>query len=202
MIGAIFQGISLGLLLAISVGPIVFTVIKQSISNGRQGGLLFIAGIALSDIMLVAICNLFTRLFDTLNAHKEIMSIVASVFLIILGIYFVFFKKPALRDRLRVERLGKRASLRLLIAGFIMNIFNPGIIIFWLTTATTFADRPVNHRITIFTTALLIAIGADIAKVFLADQIGRKLTPENIHKVDQVNGGLLVIFGIAIILFQ
>src|SRR5438067_7386075 len=95
---AIIKGITLGLLLAISVGPIVFTVIKQSISHGRLGGLAFIAGISLSDIFLVVLSNLFTGLFDIISAHKKSLAVIASIFLMIIGIYFLFFKKPKIGD--------------------------------------------------------------------------------------------------------
>src|SRR3954464_8284227 len=93
MTDAIIKGFTLGLLLAISVGPIVFTVIKQSLNNGKAGGLAFIAGISCSDILLVFLANLFTNLFDVLNAHKKMLSVIASIFLIIIGVYFLFFKK-------------------------------------------------------------------------------------------------------------
>lgn len=202
MINAIVKGITLGLLLAISVGPIVFTVIKQSISNGRKGGLAFIAGIALSDILLVVLSNLFTNLFDELNAHKKLLAVIASSFLILVGVYFVFFKKPAIRDADNAITVGKGDYLKLVIGGFVMNIFNPGIIIFWLTTATTFSDDTLEHRFIIFATALLLAISADITKVVLADKIRKRLTAKNIHLIDQINGGILIAFGVVIIFFR
>ena len=93
MTEALLKGTTLGLLLAISIGPIVFTVIKQSLVNGHKGGLFFIAGISLSDILLVVCSNLFTGLFDLLNAHKRVLSVVASIFLILAGIFYIFFKK-------------------------------------------------------------------------------------------------------------
>ena len=37
IIEAILKGLAMGLLLVISVGPVIFTVIKQSINNGRPG---------------------------------------------------------------------------------------------------------------------------------------------------------------------
>lgn len=202
MITALIKGVTLGLLLAISVGPIVFTVIKQSISNGKKGGLAFIAGICSSDILLVLMANLFTNLFDEINAHKKQLALIASCFLIVVGLYYVFFKKPSLKEAGEVITMRKRDGLRLFLSGFIMNIFNPGIIIFWLTTATTFSDHSVNQRIVIFSTALLLALAADIAKVLLANKIRQRLTPKNIHLVDQINGGVLVAFGIGIILLQ
>ena len=94
MLDAIIKGVTLGLLLAISVGPIVFTVIKQSLNNGIPGGFAFIAGISVSDIMLVVLSNFFTNLFDVLKTHKAVLAIVASGLLILIGIYYLFFKKP------------------------------------------------------------------------------------------------------------
>ena len=197
---ALIKGITLGLLLAISVGPIVFTVIKQSIANGHKGGLIFIAGISLSDILLVIFSNLFTNLFDLLNAHKKVLAIVASVFLIAVGIFYIFFKKTKLDSNGDIN-LQTRDYTKLFVTGFIMNIFNPGIIIFWLTTATTFLDNSINKRIIIFTTALVIALAADVAKVLLASKIRQRMTPKNIHLVNQVNGVVLIAFGVFIIFF-
>src|ERR1700694_1008183 len=93
MTNALIKGITLGLLLAISVGPIVFTVIKQSINSGKAGGLAFIAGISFSDILLVILSNVFSHLFNILVAHKRTLAVVASIFLLLVGIYFLFFKK-------------------------------------------------------------------------------------------------------------
>lgn len=202
MINALIKGITLGLLLAISVGPIVFTVIKQSISSGYKGGLAFIAGISLSDILLVIFANLFTNLFDVLNAHKKLLAEVASVFLIIIGIYFLFFKKATTVKAKEIKNYGRGHYLKKIGTGFIMNIFNPGIIVFWITTATTFNDHTINQRIVIFGTALVLALAADVVKVLLANKIRQKLTPKNIHRVDQINGLILILFGVGIILFQ
>jgi threonine/homoserine/homoserine lactone efflux protein len=118
------------------------------------------------------------------------------------GIYFLFFKKPASKEDAPVLRFKKRDVVKLFLSGFIMNVFNPGIIIFWLTTATTFSGHEINQRVIIFTTALVLAIGADIAKVLLANKLRQRLTPRNIHLVDQINGGILMAFGIGIIFLR
>lgn len=199
---ALLKGITLGLLLAISVGPIVFTVIKQSISNGYKGGLTFISGIFLSDLLLVTLSNLFTNLFDVLNAHRKLLSVIACIFLIIAGVYYLFFKKAKNVDVSADVIMETHDYIKLFITGFIMNIFNPGIIIFWLTTATTFANNTINHRILIFSIALLISLGADITKVLLADKIRQRMTAKNIHLINQINGAILIAFGVFIIFFE
>ena len=50
MTDALIKGITLGLLLSIEVGPILFTIIKQSINNGVRGGSAFVIGVSISDI--------------------------------------------------------------------------------------------------------------------------------------------------------
>jgi threonine/homoserine/homoserine lactone efflux protein len=201
MLDAIIKGVTLGLLLAISVGPIVFTVIKQSLNNGIPGGFAFIAGISVSDIMLVVLSNFFTNLFDVLKTHKAVLAIVASGLLILVGVYYLFFKKPKLQTDVSVG-FNNTDYIRIFITGFIMNLINPGIIVFWLTTATTFIDHSLNIRVLIFTIALLIALLADVFKVLLANKIRKRLTPKNIHRINQINGVILIGFGIIIIFMQ
>ena len=203
MIDALLKGITLGLLLAISVGPIVFAVIKQSLNNGKVGGFSFIAGIAVSDIMLVVAANAFTSFFSFLTSHKKTLAIIASVFLIMVGIYYLFFKK--VKDSKEGEQVivfRTRDHLKIFTMGFIMNLFNPGIIIFWITTATTFLDNTVKEKVVTFFTALSLAFLADVAKVLLANKIRKRLTPKNIHRINQVNGLILIGFGVVIILLQ
>ncbi|HET6723550.1 MAG TPA: LysE family transporter, partial [Chitinophagaceae bacterium] len=63
MLEALIKGLTLGLLLSISVGPVIFSIIKQSLNSGHRGGIAFILGVSASDIALVLISNVFTEIF-------------------------------------------------------------------------------------------------------------------------------------------
>jgi threonine/homoserine/homoserine lactone efflux protein len=200
MIEAIVKGFTLGLLLAISVGPIVFTVIKQSLNNGKKGGFAFILGIALSDVVLVFCSNVFTQFFTALSKYRQPIGITGSIFMIVVGVYFLFFKKVQVdADGNQLILFRKRDYAKIFTAGVLMNIFNPGIIIFWLTTATAFIDHTLRQRIIIFGLALLLAFGADVAKVLLANGLRKRLTPKNIHLINRINGLILIGFGVVLI---
>src|SRR5687768_17515937 len=93
MVEAIGKGLTLGLLLSISVGPVIFSIIKQSVNNGVKGGMAFITGVSFSDITLVVISNFFTELLSSFNTRKLEIGIVGSVFLLSVGVYYLFFKK-------------------------------------------------------------------------------------------------------------
>ena len=200
MLEALWKGITLGLLLSIAVGPVVFSIIKQSINNGVKGGLAFIIGVSLSDITLAVVSNFFTELFAEFIERKTEIGIIGSTFLISVGIYFLFFKKVKVNDEgKQIIKTRKRDYLKLLIAGFFMNILNPAIIIFWLTTSTAFISHTLNERIIIFSIALGLVLAGDIAKVILAGKLRTRLTLKNIQLINRVNGIILIGFGVALI---
>ncbi|MDQ3683617.1 MAG: LysE family transporter [Bacteroidota bacterium] len=200
MTDALVKGIILGLLLSIAVGPILFTIIKQSINNGVKGGLAFVAGVSLSDIALAIASNFFTELFSTIIERKELVGIIGSFFLITVGIYFLFFKKVAVNEEgKQLMKFRKRDYLKLSIAGFFMNILNPLIIGFWLTTSTSFANNTLRERFFIFSIALVLVLFADIMKVLLANKIRTRLTLKNILLLNRLNGIILIGFGLVLL---
>ena len=196
----LIKGITLGLLLSIAVGPILFTIIKQSINSGIKGGLAFVIGVSLSDVCLAVAANFFTELFNTLLENKAIVAIGGSVFLISVGVYFLFFKKiKSNEEGKQLLNFRKRDYAKLFLTGLLMNILNPFLVGFWLATATTFADHTIKQRFFIFGLALSIVLAGDIAKVLLANKIRQRLTLKNIQWINRLNGIILIGFGIALL---
>jgi threonine/homoserine/homoserine lactone efflux protein len=200
MLEAVWKGITLGLLLSIAVGPVIFSILKQSINNGKKGGLAFVIGVSLSDITLAVVSNFFTELFAEFIERKTEIGIIGSTFLISVGIYFLFFKKVQVNEEgKQIIKVRKRDYLKLLIAGYFMNILNPAIIIFWLTTSTAFISHTLNERIIIFGIALSFVLAGDITKVILAGNLRKRLTLKNIQLINRINGVILIGFGVALI---
>jgi len=201
MIEALLKGITLGLLLSISVGPVMFSIIKQSLNNGHSGGLAFIIGVSASDITMVLVSNVFTELFSVISTHKKEIGIAGSVFLITLGIFFLFFKKIKVYEEGQqiFIKFRKRDYAKIALSGYLMNTLNPAIFLFWLTASTTLINHTLQQKLVIFLVCLAIVFFTDIAKVMLAGKIRKKLTPHNIHIINRVNGLILICFGIALI---
>ena len=201
MIEALLKGFTLGLLLSISVGPVVFSIIKQSLNNGHKGGMAFIIGVSASDITMVLISNVFTELFSTISSHKVAIGIAGSIFLMTIGVYFLFFKKINVNDEGQQILLKVRRGhyVRIALSGYIMNTLNPAVFLFWLTASTTLINHTLEQKLIIFLVCLGIVFSTDIAKVMLAGKIRKKLTPHNIHIINRINGLILIGFGIALI---
>ena len=200
MIEAIIKGLTLGLVLSISVGPVLFTIIKQSLNNGHKGGLAFVFGVSASDISMVLLVNLFTELFAELKEHKNVVGIVGCIFLVVMGLYYLFFKKIKVDEQgNQVMRMRKRDFAKVFLSGYFMNTLNPSVFIFWIYASTAVINHSLEKRVVAFVTCLAWMLGTDILKVFLAGKIRNRLTPHNIHILNRINGFILMIFGIALI---
>jgi len=192
----------LGLILALSVGPVIFTIIKQSINNGFKGGLSFVAGVWLSDIVLVLLSNFFSGMVSYLLEYKNTIAIVGSLFLLIMGVYYIFFKKVQLsEDNDLLKKFSTSDFTKIALSGFLINSLNPGVIIFWLINATTFAaTNTLSERTIIFSICLIVNIIADLIKIMMAGKIREKLTPRHIVLINKISGSILVLFGLGLLL--
>lgn len=200
MLEALLKGITIGLLLSIAVGPVLFSVIKQSLNNGHKGGMAFAIGVSASDVTLVLIANVFTGLFLRLQSYEKYIGITGSFFLITMGVFFLFFKKVKVNEsgkQIFIHR--KRDLAKIALSGYFMNLLNPAVIIFWFTISTTLITYADKFKIIIYTTCLIIVFMADIFKVMMAGKIRNRLTPHNITIINRVNGIILIVFGIVLI---
>lgn len=200
---AIVLGLTLGLALAISVGPVIFTVIKQSLVNGKEGGFCFVAGVWLSDILLVIISNAFSEVIKNLMAYKKSLGYIGAGFLIAMGLFYIFFKKIKLQANREesVTRFRKRDMAKIFSSGFFINTLNPSVFLFWLTPATSFSIKySFEQRLIIFTVCLALNIAADTFKVLMAGKLRSRLTLHNISVINKVSGTLLVGFGVALLI--
>ena len=198
---AIVNGITLGLVLMISVGPVIFSIIKQSLNNGREGGFSFIAGVWLSDILLIIVSNAFSELVTYMMEYRKILGILGSLFLLLMGVFYVFFKKIKLQNpEGGILKFTRTDILKIFSSGFLLNTLNPNVFLFWLGTATAFASEySFNERIMIFSICLIINVTADIVKVLMAGKLRTRLTLHNITLINKISGSILIGFGIALL---
>jgi threonine/homoserine/homoserine lactone efflux protein len=209
MIDAFVKGVAISLLLIFSVGPVIFSIIKQSINHGRRGGFSFIAGVWLSDVIWVVLSNSFSEAVKTLLHFKIPIGVGGAVFLIGMGIYFLFIKK--IKPRVLQEQVeiagdeitpqGKKTNyLAIFISGFVLNTLNPAVISFWVIVAASLASvYSFEERLIIFSTCVIINVLTDIAKVLGAGAIGKSLSDKNIVRINRISGLLYLIFGISIL---
>jgi threonine/homoserine/homoserine lactone efflux protein len=199
---AILKGLAMGLLLALSVGPVIFTIIKHSINNGKSGGFSFVIGVWFSDFLLVILSNAFSELVTQLLDFKTVIGIAGSVFLIGMGLFYLLLKKVHIHpEDTSMPPMRSSDHAKIALQGFLLNTLNPAVMAFWLTAATAIAiTHSIRDRIIIFATALALNMGADVIKITLAGKVRKKLTLKNVRLINKISGLILLLFGTVLLL--
>ena len=200
MTEAVIAGLLLGLALVFSVGPVIFTILKLRINYGLSSAFYFIAGVWLSDILWVFIANVFSAILESLTVYKVQIGTAGGIFLISLGLYYLFFKKYYSKQQLDEGiKIGNSTHAKLFATGFLINTLNPGVIALWLAAATKSISSTLNEKIVTFSICLAMNICADVFKINLAGKLRTKLNDKNIVIINKISGFMFLLFGIALI---
>ena len=214
-------------------GPAFFLLIQTSISKGFKTALLFDSGVLLSDI-LVVILMMMTSIQLTLDGSGNMVVAGITAGLIIIGFgIFTYYSKPEkivarsekksaqleevekkfekldqhldkIDEKLDIKREGPRWYVYL-SKGFVMNIFNPFVWVFWMGTVATVNGSEVydgnDYLEALFfmgTFATVFAI--DILKIVGAYSLKRFFTERRMKILNQGTGIVLAICGLFLII--
>ena len=203
LVEPILKGLLLGLILSISIGPVIFAIIKQSLTNGKRSGYAFVAGVSSSDFVLLFICNVFTSLFNLVLNHKSAIALAGAGFLLIIGLYTLFFKKLKL-ENMGSDGVNKTVSIKDLVSsyfsGFLMNTLNPSVFLFWfawtaaINNSADNTPNPIQYKLVVFGTCLGFVLLSDLIKVFLAGKLRPRLTEKNLLWINRFLYSALLIY--------
>lgn len=207
MIAPILKGLLLGLILSISIGPVIFAILKQSLTNGHKAGYVFVAGVSISDIVLLFICNFFTGFFTLALSHKALIAMLGASFLLVMSVYTLFFKKIVFEggEDSKEKLMSKRDLVSTFLSGFFMNTLNPSVFLFWfawtaaINTSADDTPNPVQYKLIVFGTCLGFVLLSDLIKVFLAGKLRPRLTEKNLLWINRVSGMIILIFSAALL---
>jgi threonine/homoserine/homoserine lactone efflux protein len=208
LVDPILKGVLLGFILSISIGPVIFAIIKQSLTNGKRSGYAFVAGVSSSDFVLLFICNFFTSLFNLVLNHKSTIALAGAGFLLLMGLYTLFFKKLKL-ENMGTDGVNKKVSIKDLVSsyfsGFLMNTLNPSVFLFWfawtaaINTSADDTPNPIQYKLIVFGTCLGFVLLSDLIKVFLAGKLRPRLTEKSLLWINRVSGMIILIFSAALL---
>jgi threonine/homoserine/homoserine lactone efflux protein len=199
MITAILTGLAFGLFMAVSVGPTIFAIMKYSITYGWKAGVSFVLGVSLSDIIYVALANIASVWLAQLMNHEKIIGYIGAGIFLIIGLYGYFRKIKVTRNNRDMATVSSRDYWKIFSSGFLMNTFNPGVILTWITATAAISATGPTYRFLFFSSCLGLILGLDFLKVLLAQRIRGKLTPRNIVYLNRISA--ICIGAIGIFLF-
>jgi threonine/homoserine/homoserine lactone efflux protein len=193
------NGLLFGLVFIFAIGPSFFLLIQNSIQYGFRKGAFIAIGISLSDILFVSLALIGMATVFTNPESSTIFAYVAAAILIIYGVYS-FLKTPVINND--TEIIDGNGILKFLLKGFLINVFNPTIILFWLTLSTTVSSSygyswPEERNF--FIGMLFTILATDLAKAFLANHVRQFITVHAISIFNRIVGSALVLFAISLI---
>lgn len=202
-----FEGVALGIVISITLGPAFLTIIQTSIDRGFRSALLVAIGVAISDLMLIAISYLGLSSLLERGNNQIYFGIIGGVILILYGIY-TFLKKPDTLKRIPKaipSPIKKVSPITFLAKGFFLNIANPFIIIFWLSIIGYISQiapygKMRETTILFISGTIMTVFSMDILKSYIGYKIKRYLNPRVQLIINRIVGIILTIFGIVLIL--
>ena len=194
----LFEGIILGLTVAITLGPALFALLQTSIKHGVKTGIFLALGIFLSDLTLVVGCFFGASQIITDPGYHLVLGIIGGVVMCVFGIYTLFKKVPQTEQVEPIDeiKVRKKGVLPYFFKGFLLNIANPSLWFFWITSVVaisgTYGGDQKNVAL-FFSGTLGVILTTDILKVVLANKIKLAGNPQIKLWVNRIVGLLFVI---------
>lgn len=199
---ALFEGILLGFTLAfiLGFGPAFFALVQTATHRGFWAGILLAFGIFLNDLVIVVLGLLGSVNVIKGSENYKLMGIIGGAVLIVFGMV-TFSRKRTSKDAGSTTN-GNLHRLFFIVKGFLLNLLNPFVWVFWLTvivSATATYKANTNNLMLFFGGTLSVVFLSDMFKVFMASKLSAFLTDKFLNRINKVAGVALVIFGLLLI---
>ena len=207
--------ILIGLFLAVIVnmGPAFITLVQTSLHRGARSAAWFAIGVILNDAMVISLCIL-TSVQVVMRSQFEasLACIGAGIILLLFGI-FTYRRKVKGREEMiekRSQEIMKNASDKpawfvFLGKGFVLNILNPFVWIFWFSAVAMVAGNMGGNKLsTIVSFAIVLGttLAVELLKAWGASRLKKFLNPDRTALMNKIAGVLLMLCGAYFIIFR
>ncbi|MFY0643249.1 MAG: LysE family transporter [Bacteroidia bacterium] len=181
------------------MGPVFFTLLRNSIEFGKKSGYAAATGIFVSDIFVVLICYLLSRKhLDTLIEHPLAYVFAAIVLLLFAGLFI--FKK--IKDPLENTAIVSSKTIRTaFFQGFTINFANPSVFFIWIGFLGIGQSLyPTPALLLVYSLGILVGIySTDLLKAYFAQKIRHLLHKKVLGYIYKAIGLLLVILALRLL---
>lgn len=194
------QGFLTGLGTAFFLGPVFFTILRNTDKHGTPAGIATALGILLSDIIIVIICMAFTKEFVENQLDKPWLKWAAAAVLLVLS--YRFLSNPNKEDQASNNvRLGSGKFISF-YQGFLVNFVNPFVFVVWIGfISLAYSVTDSNYGFYTYIGAILLGIlVTDLIKVFATKYILLHLQENWVSYLYKLLGILLLVAAIRLML--
>jgi len=198
----VYEGILLGLTLAIMLGPIFVATTQTSIEKGYIPGLTVGLGIWTSDFLFISSSLVFIKYLKALTESTSFVfwvGLLGGLVLLVFGISMLLKKHVTIGDQPSYKA---KNYLGFWAKGFLVNTLNPFTFIFWFGIASSYViGRNMGFRDTLIFMGSIYGtvMFTDWLKIYLAKWLRNHLTPIHLARITKISGAALFIFGIVLL---
>ena len=197
----IYKGFILGLITAVSFGPIFFSILETSIHKGVYFAISIAVGVLVSDVCIISLSFLSVGALIQDDSLKKIIGAVGGFLLLAFGIYHLMKPVPH-PHTLQIKSHSHFMYLLYTAKGFLINTVNPFVFIYWVSAVswvTLEPDYKDSDRIFFFITALCSNFFFDVSKSFLASKVKHLLTHRTMVVVSRIVGVAIILLGMRLL---
>ncbi|MEQ8706694.1 MAG: LysE family transporter [Phaeodactylibacter sp.] len=202
----IFEGVKVGLILALLIGPIFFAIIQAGVEEGFRAGAAVGFGIWVSDFLFIAAVYFGLTFISQVveSPHFGLyLGIGGSITLAAFGLgALLTVPKAHELPKWSKETIRTSSYPGLWLKGFLINTVNPFTFFFWIGVASTVVvdgEMELQEARYFFGGILGTIIITDLLKVLLAKRIRRILKPVHLLWLRRISGIALVVFAVALL---
>lgn len=197
---AFIAGFPLGVAFCLTLGPVFFSLLKNSLQHGWRAAVLMALGVTLSDMVLLfgAFSGVETLLPKDSKVEK-VVQIAGGLLLISLGIASILKKKVGTEGGQIIEK--PKVLLYFIVIGFFLNILNPLNFAEWVGTASylkTVENYTTMQSISFFSGALLGVFFIETGIGLGAARLRNYLNSKVIYIFNIATGILFLLSGIVL----
>lgn len=214
----LFWAIIIGVFLSvvINMGPAFITLVQTSLHRGFRSAAWFATGVILNDAMIISICILASvQIVMRSSLEAALACIGAGIILVLFGIHT--FRKKVQNLKERDEYIEKRTNevikqqdkkpawFVFLAKGFVLNILNPFVWIFWFSAVAMVAGNMGGNKLstTVFFAIILgTTLFMELLKAWGAAKLKKFLNAERTTLMNRIAGVLLMLCGAYFIIFK
>lgn len=201
MFELVLSAVGLGFMLSlVFIGPIFFLLIETSFTRGPRHALALDFGVITADLLcIIAAYYASADIVNLIDKHPGFYRITAILILSYGIIMLVTKTKMHLPGE---EKIISQNYIKTFLNGFLLNILNVGVILFWLLTVIGVRNQYPDTGTLILYLAIVIMtyLLIDLAKIFLSKQFHDRLTQKLANNIRKGVGIVLIIFSFFIFL--
>lgn len=204
LIKHIIQGVSVGFMASVPLGPIGVLCIQRTLSRGRMSGFASGLGAASSDLIYAIVAGFsVSMVMEFVKSQEQMLTLLGALVLVGLGLK-IFFSNPI--KQMRNQRVTPRRSSGLwqdYISTFLLTIANPlAIFLFVAGFSLVGGGDGIIGRVALLCGVFVGAAAWWFILTMLVGLFRKKLTLKRLYYLNKIAGAVIIILAIGALLYK